>query len=82
MGLFQGLELVKDRASKEPVAESYVMKVAGHRQANRVVIGRTNRSFREFNNTIALSPALIATSSDIDQIAVALDQAFTELAVE
>lgn len=75
-GLFVGLELVKDRATKEPVDESVVMKIAGHCQnESGVIIGRTNRSFREYNNTIALSPALIATQSDIDEIIAALDKA-------
>ncbi|MBT8115574.1 MAG: aminotransferase class III-fold pyridoxal phosphate-dependent enzyme [Arenicella sp.] len=79
MGLFQGLELVIDRDSKQPVEESYVMQVAAHCLANGVLIGRTNRSFREFNNTIALSPALIATRDDIDEIVDALDAAFAEI---
>ena len=77
-GLFVGLELVKDRDTKEPVAETYIMQLAAHCQANGVMVGRTNRSFREFNNTIALSPALIATQSDIDEIIAALDNAMTE----
>ncbi|MFT6033868.1 MAG: taurine-pyruvate aminotransferase, partial [Arenicella sp.] len=56
-GLFVGLELVKDRITKEPVEEALVMKIAAHCQnQSGVLIGRTNRSFREFNNTIALSP--------------------------
>jgi taurine-pyruvate aminotransferase len=40
-----------------------------------VIIGRTNRSFEEFNNTLCLSPALIASARDIDDILVALDRA-------
>ncbi|NND82661.1 MAG: aminotransferase class III-fold pyridoxal phosphate-dependent enzyme [Gammaproteobacteria bacterium] len=76
MGLFQGLELVKDRGTKEPVDETVLMAIAAHCQnESGVIIGRTNRSFREFNNTIALSPALIATSDDIDLIVNALDKA-------
>ena len=79
-GLFVGMELVKDRASKEPVDESVVMKIAGHCQnESGVIIGRTNRSFREHNNTIALSPALIATQADIDEIVSALDKALSAL---
>ena len=78
-GLFVGLELVTDRASKEPVDESVIIKIAAHCQANGVIIGRTNRSFREHNNTIALSPALIATQSDIDEIVTALDHAIAEV---
>lgn len=79
-GLFQGLELVKDRETKEPMEESVVMQIAMHCQnESKVMIGRTNRSFREFNNTITLSPALIATQSDIDEIVAALDKAFAEV---
>ena len=78
-GLFLGLELVKDRDSKEPVEEGLVMKIAAHCQnTSGVIIGRTNRSFRDFNNTIALCPALIATQADIDEIVAALDLALGE----
>lgn len=78
-GLFVGMELVKDRDTKEPVDESLVMALAAHCQSNGVMIGRTNRSFRDFNNTVALSPALIATKRDVDEIVSALDNAMTEL---
>jgi taurine-pyruvate aminotransferase len=79
-GLFLGLELVKDRSTKEPVEESLVMQIAAHCQnQSSVLIGRTNRSFREYNNTIALSPALIATKTDIDEIVESLDKAFHAL---
>ena len=79
-GLFCGLELVTDRESRTPVDETVVMAVAADCLANGVIIGRTNRSFREHNNTIALSPALIATPNDIDEIVAALDSALTNCA--
>ena len=79
-GLFGGLELVKDRASKEPVDESLIIAIAAHCMQNGVIIGRTNRSFKEFNNTICLSPALIATRADIEAIVQALDNALADLA--
>ncbi len=79
-GLFVGLELVQNRETKEPIDESVVMKIAGHCQnQSGVIIGRTNRSFRSHNNTIAISPALIATQSEIDEIVNALDLAFSEV---
>lgn len=78
-GLFQGIELVADRHTKEPVDESVTAGAAAHCQANGVLIGRTNRSFREFNNTLALSPALIASNSDIDEIVSALDRAIASV---
>nr|WP_315983021.1 aminotransferase class III-fold pyridoxal phosphate-dependent enzyme [Aliamphritea spongicola] len=79
-GLFCGFELVKDRETKEPVDESVSTAIGAHCMANGVIMGRTNRSFREFNNTICMSPALIATQADIDVIVEALDNALAEVA--
>ena len=76
-GLFMGIELVKDRATKEPVDESVSVAVAGHCMQNGVIIGRTNRSFETLNNCLCLSPALIATREDIDAIVDAIDKALT-----
>lgn len=74
-GLFAGIELVKDRASKEPEEEQRAMKVVAECQARGVLVGRTNRSLKGFNNTLNLSPALIATRGDIDEILTAIDGA-------
>jgi len=76
-GLFWGAELVKDRESKEPVDEIKAQAVVGHCNAEGVIIGVTNRSLPGYNNTLCLSPALIATKSDIDQITDAIDNALT-----
>ena len=77
-GLFMGLELVLDRKSKEPVDEGVAIAIAGHcLKQSRVIIGRTNRSLSNLNNTLCLSPALIAQQRDIDQIVEALDKAIT-----
>ncbi|WP_439134626.1 aminotransferase family protein [Pseudomaricurvus sp.] len=78
-GLFMGIELVKDRITKEPVDESVAMAVAGDCMKQGVIIGRTNRSFKEFNNTLCLSPALIATHQDIDTIVNAIDHSLERL---
>lgn len=78
-GLFAGFELVSDRITKEPVDESVAIQIAGHCMKNGVIIGRTNRSFKTFNNTICLSPALIATKADIDVIVTALDNALSDI---
>ena len=74
-GLFVGFELVKDRQTKEPVDESIPMRISAECMKQGVIIGRTNRSFRDYNNTVCLSPALIATKDDIDQIVTAIDNA-------
>ena len=75
LGLFCGAELVKDRSTKEPVEEKHVQAVVADCGANGVVIGATNRSLPGFNNTLCLSPALIATGDDIDRITDAIDGA-------
>jgi len=74
-GLFCGFELVKDRLTKEPVEEGMLAAIAGDCMQQGVVIGRTNRSLSGLNNTVCLSPALIATRTDIDQIVTAIDGA-------
>jgi len=78
-GLFCGAELVADRATKEPVKEKEIQEVAADCMANGVIIGVTNRSLPGFNNTLCLSPALIATEDDIDQITEAIDGALTRV---
>lgn len=76
-GLLAGVELVKDRETKEPVDERHAMAVQGGCLEHGVMVGRTNRSFREFNNTILLSPPLIVTRGDIDDIIRSLDQSLS-----
>jgi len=74
-GLFLGAELVADRETKEPAPEKLVQAVVADCMANGVIIGATNRSVPGFNNTLCLSPALIVTKDDIDQIVGAIDAA-------
>ena len=78
-GLFCGAELVSDRKTKDPVDEKLVQAVVADCMAQGVVIGATNRSLPRLNNTLCFSPALIATSDDIDHITDAVDQALTRV---
>ena len=78
-GLFCGAELVADRASREPLDEKRVQAVVADCAANGVLIGATNRSLPGLNNTLCLSPGLIATADDIDTITNAIDSALTRL---
>jgi len=74
-GLFVGAELVTDRQTKEPMPESVLAAIQGDCMEQGVIIGRTNRSHVGLNNTITLSPALICTTDDIDQIVDSIDNA-------
>ena len=78
-GLFCGAELVSDRQTKEPMDENIVARVVSDCMQQGVIVGMTNRSVPGFNNTLCLSPALIATPDDIDQISDAIDGALTRV---
>ena len=80
-GLFCGMEFVKDRQTKEPVDEDMLVRIAADCSAQGVIIGRTNRSITGLNNTLCLSPALICTTDDIDEIVTAIDIAMAKHAV-
>ncbi|WP_226573026.1 aminotransferase family protein [Acuticoccus sediminis] len=79
MGLFWGVELVADRETREPLPEKTVAAVVAAVGARGVIIGMTNRSLPGYNNTLCLSPALIATAAEIDTIVEAIDGALTEV---
>jgi 4-aminobutyrate aminotransferase-like enzyme len=70
MGLMQGMELVKDRKSKEPApqATAAVMEAAKDRG---LIIGKGGL----YGNVLRISPALNVSAADADQAADILDQA-------
>ena len=74
-GLLVGVELVADKKTRQPVDESVAISVVNDCLKQGVIIGRTNRSFPQHNNTLCLSPALICTKDDIDEIVTAIDVA-------
>jgi len=78
-GLFVGADLVQDQKTREPVDESVAAAVVADCLQQGVMIGRTNRSFAEFNNTLCLSPALVCTKDDIDEIVASIDVALGNL---
>lgn len=78
-GLFLGAEIVADRSTKEPMDEKKVAAVVANCMAQGVIIGMTNRSLPGLNNTLCLSPALISTRDDIDEITTAMDKALSEV---
>ncbi len=79
LGLFLGAELVADRKTKEPIDEKRVQAVVADCLKQGVIIGATNRSLDGLNNTLCLSPALIATANDIDRITDVIDRALTNV---
>ncbi|MFY0613349.1 MAG: aminotransferase class III-fold pyridoxal phosphate-dependent enzyme [Hyphomicrobiaceae bacterium] len=77
-GLFCGAELVADRETKQALDERLAQAIVADCMTNSaVIIGVTNRSITGLNNTLCLSPALICTKSDLDEIVEAIDGAIT-----
>jgi len=81
-GLLVGIELVTDQTSKQPVDESVAISIFAKCKQAGLLIGRTNRSFAEFNNILNMSPALCVTEAQIQQILTTLDQAFADITVD
>ena len=74
MGLMQGLELVKDRTTKEPAPEAAV-KLMERARANGLLIGKGGL----YGNVIRLAPMLNITKPDVDEALRLLDRSFSEL---
>ena len=67
-GLFAGVELVEDRASKTPVSEDVMMAVVKKAADEGVLVGKTTRSVPGLNNTVNMAPPLIVTKADVDEL--------------
>lgn len=79
-GLFAGVELVKDRQTREPVEEGLVLRVLADAAAQGVLLGRTNRSIPGLNNTINIAPAYVVTREQIDRLVDTLRVALHKVA--
>ena len=75
MGLMQGMELVKDKQSKEPAPQAVAAVMEGTK-ARGLIIGRGGL----YGNVLRISPALNVTAADADQAADVIDQALGEAA--
>ena len=74
MGLMQGLELVKDRQTKEPAAEA-TAKVMERARENGLLIGKGGL----YGNVLRLSPMLNIAKPDVDEAIKLLDKSFSEV---
>jgi taurine-pyruvate aminotransferase len=77
-GLLLGLELVKDRTTKEPVGAEQISAVVDFCRDNGLLVGRAGGG-RRYGNTITLSPPLVITRAECDRIVQTLDRALASL---
>jgi adenosylmethionine-8-amino-7-oxononanoate aminotransferase len=79
-GLLIGVELVKDRASKEPVDAQVITAISDFCRDNGVLVGRAGGG-RRYGNTITMCPPLVITRAECDRIVETLDRAFSTVKV-
>ena len=73
-GLMQGIELVRDRATKEPAQEATTRLLERTRE-NGLLIGKGGL----YGNVVRLSPMLNISRADVDEAVRVLDKSFSEI---
>ncbi|MEE3254597.1 MAG: aminotransferase class III-fold pyridoxal phosphate-dependent enzyme, partial [Chloroflexota bacterium] len=76
-GLMQGIELVKDRKTKEPAPDA-VAKIFEQTRKYGLLIGKGGL----YSNVLRISPPLTATNDHVDEALVILDHAFAKVQEE
>jgi 4-aminobutyrate aminotransferase-like enzyme len=74
MGLMQGVELVRDRQTKEPATQEVARLFEATRQRG-LIIGKGGL----YGNSLRIAPPLVATKDNVDQALEILDHALAEV---
>ncbi len=74
MGLMRGVELVRDRKTREPATEE-TTRLMDLAKNNGLIVGRGGL----YSNVIRISPPLTCSRSDVDEAARLLDRSFAQL---
>jgi adenosylmethionine-8-amino-7-oxononanoate aminotransferase len=77
-GLLIGIEVVADRATKEPDGRRAI-QVLAEAQKRGLLLGRNADTAAGLDNVVALAPPLSLTGEDADHIVKAITDAFTEV---
>lgn len=75
VGLFCGVEFVRDKTTKEPVSEEEMAALVANVMAQGVIVGRTNSSFDGLNTVMNFAPSLIITKEQVDVVVAAVKNA-------
>ncbi|OAS82809.1 MULTISPECIES: aspartate aminotransferase family protein [Metabacillus] len=67
-GLLIGIELVKDKQTKEPLDVCKVNEVINSCKAKNVIIGKNGMTVAGFNNVLTLSPPLTIEENDLNYV--------------
>lgn len=79
LGLFAGIEIVDDKKTKAPSAESVLAGIVAEVKKQGILMGRMGRSVPGLNNVLTLAPALIITKGQVDTAVKAIGAALGNL---
>lgn len=79
-GLLIGIELVKDRASREPAGAAVVQSVIDRCRAAGLIIGKNGDTVAGLGNVLTLAPPLSSTDEDMAFLTSTLVRSLRELA--
>jgi taurine-pyruvate aminotransferase len=77
-GLLQAVELVKDKATREPVDPATITAVVEFCKKEGVIVGRSGGG-RRHGNVIVFSPPLVITRAECDRLVETMDRALAAL---
>ncbi|MED4207121.1 aspartate aminotransferase family protein [Neobacillus mesonae] len=78
-GLLVGIELVKDRATKEPLAVDLVNKVIASCKEKGVIIGKNGATVAGYNNILTIAPPLSIEQRDLNFLVKTLSEALDKI---
>ncbi|WP_031410093.1 aspartate aminotransferase family protein [Geobacillus vulcani] len=78
-GLLVGIELVVDRATKEPLDVSLVNQVISQCKAHGVIIGKNGTTVAGYNNVLTLSPPLCISDDELSLLVRVLTEALAAI---
>lgn len=77
-GLLVGVELVEDRATRQPLSSERTAAIVARCAAQGVIIGRTTNTTPEHSNVLVLAPPLTTNDEEVHQLATAIGSAVRE----
>lgn len=77
-GLLIGIEMVKDKETKEPVAVDVLNQIIGRCKNLGVIIGKNGATVAGYNNVLAISPPLNCSDKELQIIIDTLDHVIWE----
>ncbi|UJL47456.1 aspartate aminotransferase family protein [Virgibacillus sp. NKC19-16] len=78
LGFLMGIELVKDKNTKEPASTERIGKIIGDCKANGLIIGKNGDTVAGYNNILTLCPPLSSTDDDLEFIIDVVKKVFKD----